>query len=80
MSDNYWEDDYDGGENYEYFADDYGEEPPASGGGGSWFEELKAIREEPNALRKQELLRAVEARYGIRVDPLTKRWIGIQGY
>ena len=27
-----------------------------------------------------ELLRAVEARYGIRADSLTKRWIGIRGY
>jgi len=26
------------------------------------------------------LLRAVEARYGIRADNLTKRWIGIRGY
>ena len=45
-----------------------------------WYPELKAIRDEQNKLRKLELLRAVEARYGIRADNLTKRWIGIRGY
>ena len=45
-----------------------------------WYPELKAIRDEQNKLRKLELLRAVEARYGIRADNLTKRWLGIRGY
>ena len=82
----YFEDNNRGEDNYEYFDDDnnnyddYGDEPPASGNGGTWFEELKAIREEPNQARKQELLRAVQARHGITVDPLTKRWLGIRGY
>ena len=78
----YFDDDDNNGDYYDDYGgdhfDDYGGEPSTSGGG--WYDELKAIREEPNQARKQELLRAVQARYGITVDNLTKRWIGIRGF
>ena len=80
----YFDDDDNNGDYYDDYGDDhfddYGDEPSTSGGRGHWLDELKAIREEPNQLRKMELLRYVEATYGITVDPLTKRWIGIKGY